>query len=238
MDLCHKSSTDPKCSVPEDPTDPSSRRVPAGDGAIYVQPADPGHSVGQTHLQLFGFLPADGEPADSRDLTPNMTGFIESYKGKLATANVTDVPAEFIMEGFASAHVPVLSTLANEFAIFDGWFAGVPGPTEVNRAFAQSASSDGMGTNDIWREAFGLPQKTVYEQLDDAGHDWQVVFEDFPAAVIMGYTRKHLSRFHTLPTFLKQLKNGTLPAFTWMEPRYYDDWNQPARDQHPDHAGG
>jgi phospholipase C len=36
---------------------------------------------------------------------------------------------------------------AKEFVVFDKWFCSLPGPTDPNRAFAMSGTSDGLVTN-------------------------------------------------------------------------------------------
>jgi len=38
----------PRCSNPDDPLDPNSPRTPADNEAVYIQPADPQHSVEYT----------------------------------------------------------------------------------------------------------------------------------------------------------------------------------------------
>ena len=72
------------------------------------------------------------------------------------------------MRCFNDSSLPILSTLAREFAVFDHWHASVPGPTEVNRAYLHSATSHGMGTNDDETLALGLPQKPIFESLEEA----------------------------------------------------------------------
>ena len=46
----------------------------------------------------------------------------------------------------------------------------------VNRAYAASATSHGMGTNDDETMAKGLPQKTMFQQLLDMGLDYRVLY--------------------------------------------------------------
>jgi hypothetical protein len=37
-------------------------------------------------------------------------------------------------------------------------------------------------------------------------------------------------------TFAKHCAEDKLPAFSWLEPRYYEFGDLPARDQHPSHS--
>ena len=55
------------------------------------------------------------------------------------------------------------STLVDEFAVFNAWHAAVPGPTMVNRAFADSATSDGVADNNVLDIALGYPQRTIFQ---------------------------------------------------------------------------
>lgn len=55
------------------------------------------------------------------------------------------------------------STLADEFALFNNWHSAIPGPTFVNRAFADSGTSNGMAENDVLDIIFGYPQRTIYQ---------------------------------------------------------------------------
>lgn len=141
------------------------------------------------------------------------------------------------MQCFAPEHVPIISTLATEFMTIDGWFASVPGPTEVNRAYASSATSHGMGTNDDVTLAKGLPQKTMFRQLREMGLDYRVYFQLVPSVLIFKEMRRKdaRQRYHILPQLFEDLKSGNAANFTWIEPAYYDTPGHPATDQHPDH---
>jgi phospholipase C len=48
-----------------------------------------------------------------------------------------------IMYYFTPEKLPVLTTLAMEFAVFNGWFSSIPGPTICNRVFAHYGTSFG-----------------------------------------------------------------------------------------------
>jgi len=84
-----------------------------------------------------------------------------------------------------------MSTLADEFAIFDRWYASVPGPTEVNRLYVYSATSDGSAANDDIRLAWGYPQRTVFENIDQSIYNrtWGVYFSEAPTAFFLKYVR-------------------------------------------------
>ena len=84
---------------------------------------DPKHTISETTLQIYGYYDPvpDGTP-------PSMDGFMKSYD------RVNPAPSQ-IMQCFAPEHLPIMTTLAREYGVFDGWHASVPGPTMVNRAY-------------------------------------------------------------------------------------------------------
>jgi phospholipase C len=217
--------------------------------AVYSQ-SDPTHSISYalSHLlvltsvfasfsdslrgtteQIFGTkTPAEGAVG-------TMDGFIQSYAnhnfgGDLAKGSE-------IMHCYAPEHVPAITNLSMEFGLFDGWFASVPGPTMVNRAYAASSTSHGMGTNDELTIAKGLPQKTMFRQLLEMGLDYRVYYQDIPSLLQFKDMRHKDARprYHKYEQLLTDLKNGDMPQFSWVEPAYFSTSKQPATDQHPDH---
>jgi hypothetical protein len=72
---CPPSNSAAYCSNPVDPTNSSSPRIHTDNQAVYVQPADPDHSVEGTSEQMFGSIP---NPPDG--MTPLMDGFVYSCR--------------------------------------------------------------------------------------------------------------------------------------------------------------
>jgi phospholipase C len=144
------------------------------------------------------------------------------------------------MKCFTPEDIPVLATLAREFAVCDAWFSSVPGPTLPNRAFAHCGSSN--GSVDMNPLAY-MRLPTVYERLFEHGVSSRVYAYDgntlaiaFPALLLAG--ARWLGSFED---FKKDVKKGTLPAYSFLEPRYNDYFDQArqkayfASDQHPPH---
>ena len=69
-----------------------------------------------------------------------------------------------IMYYFKPEKLPVLTTLAHEFAVFNRWFSSIPGPTLCNRAFAHYGTSFGH----VGMELF-YAKHEVQEHLPAAG---------------------------------------------------------------------
>ena len=93
---------------------------------------DPDHHFAAVDLQIF-----NGDTAAHR--VPTMQGFSKSYFNQRRDV----AHSRKIMYTFPPHKLPVLTTLATEFALFNGWFASVPGPTLCNRAFAHYGTSVG-----------------------------------------------------------------------------------------------
>jgi len=130
----------------------------------------------------------------------------------------------------------VLSTLATEFGVIDMWHSSLPSSTEPNRAFLQSCSSYGYLTNDNFELGIGFPQKTMMAALSDAGYSWRVYFESFPTALFMRQLREYPFHFHSTLQFTEDCKSGSLPTYSFVEPRYFSVYDLgPANDQHPSH---
>src|SRR5205085_1823762 len=93
---------------------------------------DPNHHFPAVDLQIF-----DGNMAPDRVAT--MGGFVKSYFEERRDVE----HSRQIMNYFPTNKLPVLTTLAREFALFNGWFSSIPGPTLCNRAFAHYGTSFG-----------------------------------------------------------------------------------------------
>src|SRR5260221_5129000 len=134
-------------------------------------PFDPGHEYYDVQVQLYGPLKdtaPDMPPIANIASDPApMTGFIAS-----ATQAVDFSGDEsLVMECFQPDQLPVLTTLANEFALFNFWYSSLPGPTWPNRFFVHAATSGGLtdspSTAQIL-EGFSFEKGTIYDRLEKA----------------------------------------------------------------------
>ncbi|KNC55222.1 phosphatidylglycerol specific phospholipase C [Thecamonas trahens ATCC 50062] len=216
---------------PTNTSDPSAEKVFVTKDAVDVGPS-PEHSVPGTTDQVFGH----GRIPDMPNKYPaTMDGFVEDLA-------LTHQDGRRAMDCFHNATLPVLFTLAQEYAVFDRFYASVPGPTEVNRAFAYACTSDGMSTNENVRLIEGLPNKSIFNALYDhvkasgsARNPFGVYFEDFPTVFFNREVRDHMTHFHPLDDFFTDVAAGTLPMLTWLEPKYFHVLDIPANDHHPAH---
>lgn len=191
-----------------------------------LQP-DPGHHFEDTRLQLFGV--DDDSGAD-----PNMQGFIKAYFNKR-----NDVKnSHNIMSYFTADNVPVLTTLARKYAVFNRWFSSLPGPTLPNRAFAHFGTS--FGKTEMTLFFFG-PIKTIYQRMLEAGRTAKIYFFDDNSGSLGMFNifKDQGSMFGLLDDFFDDCKSGKLPNYSFLEPNYNDHDSDTgaliANDQHPDH---
>lgn len=189
---------------------------------------DPAHDFPGTDLQIF-----NGDTTPGRVAT--MQGFVKSY-----FAQRRDVKhSRKIMYYFTPDKLPVLTTLATEFAVFNGWFSSIPGPTLCNRAFAHYGTSFGhVGMEILYTNA---KFKSIYQRLESAGKTAKVYYFDTKSSSleVVNLLQHQPQFFGTFQQFLSDCDKGMLPDFSFVEPNYSDhegDGGQIlASDQHPDH---
>jgi phospholipase C len=192
---------------------------------------DPDHHFPGVDLQIFGGAP----PGPGR--VANMQGFVKDYFSQTKDVN----RSHNIMNYFTPDKLPVLTTLATEFAVFNGWFSSIPGPTICNRAFAHYGTSFGQVGMDI----FYILDNTIasiYERMIQAGHAAKIYYYDQPSSTmeIVNLLKNQPQIFATFDQFISDCSGNTLPDYSFIEPCYNDhpgaDGAQVlASDQHPDH---
>ncbi|XP_044483136.1 non-specific phospholipase C1-like [Mangifera indica] len=205
-------------------SDPNSEEVFVSDDAIFVD-LDPGHSFQAIREQIFG------SNETSADEAP-MNGFVQQAEG------MDPGMAKNVMSGFKPSRVPVYTELANEFAIFDRWFASVPTSTQPNRFYVHSATSHGASSNVRKDLIHGFPQKTIFDSLDENNLTFGIYYQNIPATLFYKSLRKlkHIVKFHDYALKFKlHAKRGKLPNYVVVEQRYFDVNLFPANDDHPSH---
>ncbi|KAL2535920.1 Non-specific phospholipase C2 [Forsythia ovata] len=211
-------------SNPLNTTDVKSPRVFFGNQSHFVDP-DPGHSFQAIREQIFGSNETSTRP-------PPMNGFAQQANSM--DPNMT----RSVMNGFGPDKVAVYKTLVSEFAVFDRWFASVPASTQPNRLYVHSGTSHGATSNVAALLAKGYPQRTIFEDLDDAGISFGIYYQNIPATLFYRNLRKikFIGKFHPYGlSFKNDAKNGKLPGYVVVEQRYMDSKAEPANDDHPSH---
>jgi phospholipase C len=194
-----------------------------------LQP-DPDHHFPAVDLQIFG-----GSTDPNRQA--NMQGFVKSFFNQQQDVG----HSQNIMYYFTQNQLPVLTTLATEFAVFNRWFASIPGPTVCNRAFAHYGTS--FGRVDMNPFEILEPFKSIYERLINATpkHTAKIYYYDTTSSTIevVNLLQNEPELFGTYQQFLQDCASGNLPDYSFVEPNYSDhatsSGEQIASDQHPDH---
>lgn len=130
----------------------------------------PGHGFEATSIQI-------GEDRQMKGFAQHFAAALE-YRRKKDLLNPQEEPGA-VMGYHTAAEVPVYDFLARNFAVFDHWFASVPGPTWPNRAFLYAGTSGGIFDNKPKKEArrhyrAKLPTHLFVHELDRAGVDFRV----------------------------------------------------------------
>lgn len=190
---------------------------------------DPDHHFPAVHKQLY--FGTAGPPA-----APQMGGFVQSYHDQRQDVN----HSRQIMFYFTPEKLPVLTTLARSYAVFNGWFSSIPGPTICNRAFAHYGTSFGHVDMNLFYQK--TPFLSIYDRLLKAGKTTKLYYYDRASSTmeIVNLLKNQPKIFATYPQFLEDCKRGELPDYSFVEPNYSDHLGEGggeelASDQHPDH---
>ncbi len=153
-----------------------------------------------------------------------------------------------IMQCFTPKQVNVLTTLAKEFAVFDHWHCSVPSQTWCNRSFWHAATSGGKVVNPpdaggVWKDIKAMAswakhvwsQPTLFDRMNDHNISHAVYIEDLFSLteLVNGFKHDNVIRDgDQLTAFKDDLKNGQLPQYAFLEPKFLGQHN----DQHPSSA--
>lgn len=216
-------------------TGKESNVSPANDTIAVSSPADfvldygPGHEFKDAQEQLCGkdgvYTSSSLQPGQT-DPNINKSGYIANY------SRYDRKDPETIMKCFSPAQLPVLTTLAKEFAVCDHWFSSMPGPTWPNRFFVHAASSGGLDDSpsfsqefkSILYEGFKFDNGTIYDLLDRAKRDWTIYYDDeFPQALsIAGMNRRFEKNFRRFELFKQDVSDPLFSkSYVFIEPDYH-----------------
>ncbi|MFZ0694455.1 MAG: alkaline phosphatase family protein [Alphaproteobacteria bacterium] len=187
---------------------------------------DPGELWADINTQLFGTaMPA---PA------ARMAGFVRNYTSQAAQPAAAYKPGS-VMHYFTPEQVPVISRLARQFAVCDRWHASAPCQTWPNRFFVHTGTANGYENNSPPHFPYEMP--TIFNRFEDLGiaNGWKIYFHDVPQSLTLAKLWPHLSGFRLYEEFQYDARTGNLPAYSFIEPRYFADVSLP-NDQHPPHV--
>lgn len=188
---------------------------------------DPGEAYTDIKMQLYG----NGDPLPA---VATMSGFAANYNSLPASEGYRDPGA--VMHYFTPEQVPVISSLAKAFGVCDQWFASAPCQTWPNRFFVHTGTCQGYVDNSDFPIPFDAP--SLFRRLEDQGVSWRVYFHDMPQSILLkDVWACALGHYRLFGQFLADAHTGALPAYSFIEPRYFTDLfdSQPPNDEHPPH---
>jgi phospholipase C len=219
-------------SNPTDPTLPGSPTVAVSRASSFAMPFDPGHEYPDVQYQLYAPAPGPADPAVMQGFLRNAQAAAQPYPG--------DAP--LVMECFQPDQLPVISTLAQQFALLNYYHCSLPGPTWPNRFFIHAATSGGLtdspGTGDIV-DGFLFQNGTIYDALEGAGKNWRIYHDGLPqsagiSSLRLSYADPFTKNFRGMNFFEQDVADNNLPEYTFIEPNYDTGHNyQNGNSMHP-----
>lgn len=234
----------------------ANNKVASGNSPFITPKKVPDEFFGGMTHQIFGY---------PEGATPDMSGFAQNYHDFHGFTTIDDVGD--VMFHFEPGQMHISNFLARSYAVCDQWFASGPVQTFPNRMFCHCGTpglKDG-GKAMLDDTDYGFREKTydgaisdkcIFELLDGRQRwnpaAWKVYFHDTMFSIINDYVNQAwqyespcLSSFdrtsYTLPygsTFLDDLRNDALPAYAFIEPRYFDDYDKSGNPPNCNHPGG
>eukprot|EP00211_Chloroparvula_japonica_P002153 CAMPEP_0119124030 /NCGR_PEP_ID=MMETSP1310-20130426/3771_1 /TAXON_ID=464262 /ORGANISM="Genus nov. species nov., Strain RCC2339" /LENGTH=485 /DNA_ID=CAMNT_0007113917 /DNA_START=81 /DNA_END=1534 /DNA_ORIENTATION=+ len=207
---------------------------PVKEGSDFCTIPDPAHSLGGMTEQIYGKPLAVGEPT--------MGGYARSFQ------DLGGSPPD-VLNGYSPSQLPVLSALATNYTTLDHFFCSFPGPTGVNRLFVHQSSTcsyEGSNANvcytdfDPYGSTFPVFSRSIEEDLEAEGYSFEIHYHDFTTAHgIEPLATQHANRFIydlEFSTFYDELRNGSLPDYTFLVPLIFPMEDRPdilPATQHP-----
>jgi phospholipase C len=172
--------------------------------------------------QLFGNQDAiQGMP--KKNTPVQMLGFLQDYYARY----MVDWQGLDILWTYTPSQLRYINSLAYQFAVSDRWFSSVPTQTNPNRAYSICGTSLGREANSnlLAIEQFNIP--TVFNKLADAGKTWGLYYEVlwqegkcYTEYTFPQITAAQHGEVGTIDRFKTRARAGTLPAFTYLEPKW------------------
>lgn len=205
-----------------------------GGGGTTVPNLDPYEEYADVLNQLFGDAenivsepPPDGTHAA-------MQGFLQDFD---ADDDTWDETLQ-ITRTYTSAELPILYGLAKQYAVSDRWYCSMPTQTNPNRAFSLCGTSLGRLVNGgfIHDAIERYHTKTIWNALATQNVSMGIYFHEvwYDNQCFTQYTFPYMNQVNTPGSTLLEIAQidddyrgfyaraqaGTLPAFTYIEPKW------------------
>jgi phospholipase C len=200
-------------------------------GLCYMPPADPGEAWDDVTRQIYGPNEDMSIPREKM-----MRGFYLDYAAQGVGAGSNDD----ILATSTIDDLPVINTLALNFAVSDMWFCSAPTQTNPNRAFSLGGSSQGRINNLSFNGVPYSTLRTIFGVLGDTGNPWKL-YADYQWINNLYFTQYMFplgmgsGSFGDIDAFANDVAADSLPAFSYIEPIFAtESWLHPlGTDYHP-----
>ncbi len=190
---------------------------------------DPGEAFVDMNMQLFG------NAGRGMAMPADMSGFAQNYMSQPPSKDGPYNP-QAVLHYFNPTQVPIISQLAKAFGVSDCWHASAPCQTWPNRFFVHTGTALGHVDNKTFPIPYPAP--SLFHRLEECDKTWRIYFHDMPqSSLIRDIWLYALFHFRLFSQFLADAHTGTLPNYSFIEPRYFSDLflkNIP-NDEHPPH---
>jgi phospholipase C len=191
--------------------------------------------------QLYGNQDVIGGMPTPASGPARMEGFWQDYY----VDSMTSWYGHDILWTYTPAHLPVINGLAKNYAVCDRWFCSAPTQTNPNRAFSLCGTSLGREKNLHFDAAEQFDVPTVFNYLKQAGKTCGIFYASYwhSLSSYTEYTFPQISAALSegsagMDAFYARAEAGTLPDFTYIEPKWGYGQNalvilQQGNDYHP-----
>jgi phospholipase C len=205
----------------------NGKNYPVTPPAVDPLSTDPYHEFTDVLEQLCGA--SVRYPAGGPYPPINNSGFVSNFAVDAKSPSPSDV-----MKCFNAPHLPVLTALAQEFAVCDSWFCSMPGPTWPNRFFALGASSAGLDHSPttsetaIWEtlDGFKFQNGSIFDAASGflffkKKLKWRIYAGNKLFTLAHALKGIHIWDITRYSKFAQDVRDPNYPAeFTWIEPNY------------------
>ncbi|UQX88804.1 alkaline phosphatase family protein [Jatrophihabitans telluris] len=127
---------------------------------------------------------------------------------------------------YAQPDLAFLGQAAPAWTVCDSYFSAVMAETYPNRFYQHAAQTDRLHNSTV---TASIP--TIWDRLAAAGVSGRYYFSDIPFTALWG--TKYLPISRPFGTFLTDAAAGTLPAVSFVDPRFEDEASGSSGDDHP-----
>jgi phospholipase C len=133
---------------------------------------------------------------------------------------------EYAIGYYTDDDLDFYGSAAPDWTVCDGYFSAIMAPTTPNRLYQHAARTDRIGNSPA---VTTLP--TIWDRLKAAGIRGRYYYSDVPFMALWGSTYRDISQPFT--QFLDDADAGTLPAVSFIDPKFRNDASGPSTDDHP-----